>query len=336
MAKQNPGTSIAVLINANARRGSAKVLRWVSEWLPRARLVMTHSAKEARRWLEREMRPNPPELLLGGGGDGTMVGLLNELREMDCTFPILGALPLGTGNAWANVTGGHTVRACLASLARWGGAQIPFRRFSLLEMDGRLAHFGGTGWDAEVIHDYHQVVGQPKLGLGAVPKGVPGYIWATLTKTVPRHLTQARARVRIINLGRTAYRVDDARTAQPIDASPGAVVYDGPMSVATTATTPEWGLGFKAFPFAQLVPGHVSVRVYAAGSFEAMLKMRALWKGVYPMPKMHDFLLSEGRMEFDRPMPCQMGGDLVGTRETFEFRVAPQHVRLLDWAALPA
>ena len=55
--------SIAVLINANSRRGSTKFASWVSELLPSARLKLTHSADDARKWLREEIRPHPPQLL---------------------------------------------------------------------------------------------------------------------------------------------------------------------------------------------------------------------------------------------------------------------------------
>src|SRR5690242_20415976 len=129
--------SIAILINANARRGSRKAVRWVSQFLPQARVGLTHSADEARAFLDRELRgAHPPSLLLAGGGDGTMVGMLNFIRELGHPFPVMGALPLGTGNAWAFETGcrGSAKRA-LKRLGTHGSRPIPTRSFQLVEAE---------------------------------------------------------------------------------------------------------------------------------------------------------------------------------------------------------
>ena len=41
---------------------------------------------------------------------------------------------------------------------------------------------------------------------------------------------------------------------------------------------------------------------------------RLTTRAEHPLPKMHDFLLTHGRMEFDRPVPFQIGGDAMGER----------------------
>ena len=63
--------------------------------------------------------------------------------------------------------------------------------------------------------------------------------------------------------------------------------------------------------------------------------MFKLWRGAR-VPKMHDFFLTHGRMEFDREVPFQIGGDLQATRTSFEFHLASAGVDLVDWAKLAA
>jgi diacylglycerol kinase family enzyme len=104
--------------------------------------------------------------------------------------------------------------------------------------------------------------------------------------------------------------------------------------VAGAATTPEWGFGFKAFPFAQAVPHRLSVRVYGATVLEATRNMFRLWRGEHPMPRMHDWFVQRVRMEFDREVPFQMGGDVIGMRRTLEFDLAEESVQLVDWRQL--
>jgi diacylglycerol kinase family enzyme len=322
---------IAVLINANARRGSRRAARWVSQFLPAARVVLTGSASEERDWLDKALRKAPPRLLLAGGGDGTLVGLINILRELGHGIPLLGALPLGTGNAWAYETGCRSARKALQRLGSVGAAPLPTRSFHLVEVEGRLGHFAGTGWDAEIIHDYlaHLEKGPPgSAGLG-------GYLWATLTRTVPRSVLSKRATIRLVNEGAQAMGVDDRGHAFLIPGGEAeAVLYEGPLSVGSVSSVRYWGFGLRAFPFAALVPGRLSVRVYGGNALRALSRAVDIWRGRTPLPQMHDFLLDAGRMEFDRPMPCQLGGDLLGTRPMLRFNLAKEQVQLVDWAAL--
>ncbi len=92
----------------------------VQRFLPRARVALTRSVEEARIWIDQQLRPNPPALLLAGGGDGTITGLLNELRAQGLALPAIGVLPMGTGNAWARVTGAPQPAVALKQLAAYG------------------------------------------------------------------------------------------------------------------------------------------------------------------------------------------------------------------------
>lgn len=315
--------NVAVVVNLRARRGSEAVARLVRGHLPGARVAVTRSLADVRDWVAHELAPDPPDLLLSGGGDGTAVTLLNEMRDCSVAVARFGILRLGTGNGWANVTGAPRVRHALDGLARLSGRPPPTRHFALVESDGRIAPFLGTGWDAEIISDFHS----------STADGLVGYLAGMFTRTIPRHLVGASAaNVVLTNLGEDALTVDAHGRVVPLPGGErGRVLYRGPANVAAAATTTEWGFGFRAFPFAHAAPGRVSARVYGGTVFQATRNMFRLWRGEHPMPHMHDFLLTHGRMEFDRPVPFQVGGDLVGARVQFEFRVADAGVDVVDW-----
>ncbi len=330
--------SVAVLVNLRARRASTRIGSMVRALLPRARVAVTHTLEEARAWLRDELASDPPRLLLSGGGDGTATALVNELRDLGMHIPPIGVLPLGTGNGWANVTHAPKTRVALRRIAALQGADPPTRTFALVETEGRVAPFAGTGWDAEIVADF-------KAQLDAVPApfrdanaGLRGYLKGLFTRTIPRQLFgPGPANVRLVNLGDDALTIDPEGRVVPLPfGGRGAVLYEGPASVASAATTEEWGFGFRAFPFAHAVPGRLSVRVYGAKVVEATRNMFKLWRGEHPMPKMHDFFVERCRMEFDREVPFQIGGDLAGTRRTIELSLAREHVRLVDWARTEA
>lgn len=254
--------------------------------------------------------------------------MINEFRELDLALPTIGLLRLGTGNGWANVTHAPKTARALQRIADLGDARPPVRSFALVEVEGRVAPFAGTGWDAEIVSDFQAV-----RGLHA---GVYGYLAGMFTRTIPRHLIGGEpARVRLINTGDDALGIDElGRVVALARGAQGAVLYEGPASVASAATTEEWGFGFRAFPFAHAAPGRMSVRMYGAKVLEATRNMFRLWRGEHPIPKMHDFLLTSCRMELDRPVPFQIGGDLFGERRTVDVSLSRQRVDIVDWDRL--
>jgi diacylglycerol kinase family enzyme len=334
LGESDSAMDIAVMVNLRARRGSERVGKLVRRFFPRARLALTRSLEEAQAWISEQIRPHPPQLLLAGGGDGTITGLLNELRAQRVALPAMGVLPLGTGNAWAHVTGAPKPSVALRWLAACGDRLPPLRPFALVRVEGKVAPFAGTGWDAELLKDFKdQLTTLPGGAVRAASSGLRGYLGALFTRTIPRHvLGGGNPRVAVYNLGAQALTVDERGAVVPLaHGGPGALLYEGPAGVAGAATTPEWGFRFKAFPFAQAVPHRLSVRVYGAHVMEASLNMLKLWRGAHPMPHMHDFLVERLRMEFDREVPFQIGGDLMGMRRALEFDLAQESVQLVDW-----
>jgi diacylglycerol kinase family enzyme len=325
--------NVDVVINLKARRGSAAVARKVQVELPQARVISSRSLDEASRFA-RANDSGRSSLLLSAGGDGTAVALLNELRGV--AVPSLGVLPLGTGNGWAHDTGAPPWRTGLEQL---GGllrrrADVPLRRFDLVQIDlpglpSRIAHFAGTGWDAEIINDFNA----QKTAGGVLPRawrgGLAGYLHGLFTRTVPRHIGADIAEVEVENLGSPPVTVDADGRAVPLDVGP--ILYRGPTNVCAAGTSSSWGFGFRAFPFAGLVPGRFCLRIYAGGAGEALRNMARLWRGAHPQPKMHTFLVDHVRCVFSRPVALQIGGDSLGERAVVEYRLASEKVDLLDW-----
>jgi hypothetical protein len=335
---------VAVVVNLKARRGSERVARACRAELPRARVLVSHDLDEAAAFA-RDLRASPPSLLVSAGGDGTAVALLNALRAgarstsgRDEGHPgALGLMPLGTGNGWANVTGAPPWREAVVRLGRLaaGAGPVPTRAFDLVEVAGVVAPFAGTGWDAEIIDDFHA----QKAGLGVLPErargGLAGYMQGLFTRTIPRNVVEPRVEVEVVNTGDDALTVDERGrpTAVP-GGQAGAVLYRGPTSVCGVATTAEWGFGFRAFPFAGLVPRRFCLRIYGGGALEATLRMAQLWRGSHPLAKMHTWLLTGCRATFSRPVPFQIGGDRMGMRTEIEYGLAPERVDVLDWRSL--
>jgi hypothetical protein len=332
---------IAALVNVRARRGSEAVARTLHAELPGARVRVSRSLADAEDFA-REILEDPPEMVLAAGGDGTAVGFINAMRaqstnELRPVAPAIAVLPLGTGNGWAHATGAHTWRRALRELgnAERSGRPLRFRSFDLVETCGLVGPFAGTGWDAELIDDFHA----QKQGFSLMPKrarhGLPGYLNALLTRVAPRHMFQDRVQVEVVNLGEDALGVDDAGKPYPLPGGEhGKVLYRGPTSVCGAGTSEEWGFRFRAFPFAQLVRGRMNFRIYAAGAAQGLAHSPRLWRGEHPLPFMSSWLVTKVRATFSRPVPFQVGGDRVDHRDTVEYGIAPFEVDLLDWSKL--
>ena len=247
----------AVLINLHARRGTPAFAEKVRRLLPDAQIIATRSHDELEAYLRNEVRVRPPSLLLAGGGDGTITSLVNALLRQGLPLPPLGVLPLGTGNAWARVSGASKPEVALRRLAALGGEPPPLRSFGLVRVEDQVAPFAGTGWDAEILSDFKaQLETWPVGPIRDAHRGLRGYLSAVYTRTAPRHFFTKPARVRLINLGEDVMGVDAKGQARPLPGlGKGSVLYEGMVGIAGAATVQEFGFGLKAFPFAHLVPG---------------------------------------------------------------------------------
>jgi diacylglycerol kinase family enzyme len=252
----------------------------------------------------------------------------------------LGVLPLGTGNGWAHAMGAPQWRAALGDLGRVVGRDgpLPLKRFDLVEVLGTIAHFAGTGWDAEIIDDFFAQRKGPGLLPQSARHGLRGYLHGMFTRTIPRHVfMREMVQVELTNTGSDALVVNEHGHIVPLRGGEhGKVLYRGPVSVCAAGTSPEWGFGFRAFPFAGMVPRRFCMRVYAGGPIEATFRMRSLWRGAHPVDKMHTWLLDRCSAAFSRPVPFQVGGDRLGHRTDVEYALAPEQIDILDWRALRA
>jgi diacylglycerol kinase family enzyme len=331
-----PGKGLFILVNANAKRGGRRIAVQIARALPGATVRLTKTIAEVESWLRSVLAQDArPRGILSAGGDGTAVVMLNALDRIvpkGEPFPTVGALPLGTGNAWAHALGARKLDGCIKALARLEGP-LPTRRYALFSCDGTLTFFGGCGWDAQILDDYRlQVEASPSSRLA---KSVWGYVSAMFVRTVPKTVLYGRPHVIIENLGDEVYTISAEEKLLPLPGvKRGTILYEGMASVAGCATCPEFGYGFRAYPFAERLLGYMNVRVYDIGAARAIGDIPKLWRGVHPLRGMTDWFAKDVRMTFSRPMPLQIGGEAIGSRLTVEYRVSDRRVDALDWRML--
>jgi diacylglycerol kinase family enzyme len=334
------GEKLAVMVNANAKRGGRRVAVQIARALPGATVKLTRTQAEMDAWLRAQLDlPRPPACFLAAGGDGTVVALVNALaRVVEGKLPPFGILPLGTGNAWANSTGAPKLGTALALLDEAGsmGRAMPVRRFGIAVATPEggasvLTHMAGSGWDAQILNDYKVQLAATKSARAA--KSVYGYLGAVLFRTTPKLILRGRPNVVVEALGDEVFVFDPGGHLVRSDARRGSILYDGPVSVAGVATCPEFGYRFKAYPHAERFLGKLSVRVYDRTPLGGIRDIPKLWVGA-PLAGMHDWFTCAVRMTFDRPTPMQIGGDAVGVHRVVEYRISDREAHVLDWRLL--
>jgi diacylglycerol kinase family enzyme len=337
----SPRPGFAVLLNANARQVDAELRASLQRIVPEDDLYFSRTAGEAHEIAETVLTRGY-RTVFTGGGDGTFVGWVNHILDgaerHGVTAPRFGVLALGTGNAVAGVVGARP-SAHVEELAAFAtGAARRVRRMQLLTCAGKRTPFAGVGVDAAVLNDYYwlkeRLSGTALRGLSA---GVPGYALSAALRTAPRYLAARRAAYcEITNLGGPAYRLDGQGRQVGAPVGHGEPLYAGPCMMAAASTVPFYGFGMRAFPFAEARPGMLQVRIATELSVPSVLwNLPRIWAGEWSNPGLLDFHAERVKVQFDRPMPLQVGGDAEGWREEATFAMAPPGVEMIDFTPTP-
>lgn len=338
-----PEHKVAVLLNANARKVNARLVKSLSHVVPEGDLFLSRSELDCRRIIQTVLERNYP-LVFTGGGDGTFLGFVNEtFRQLDPRgrfagkrAPRFGVLKLGTGNGLATyINAGSGENGILQDVVRARTGEVPgYRRMDLLMVDGQRTPFAGLGVDGKLLNDYIWV--KSNLGRGMFKKvlsGPGGYFSAVAFKTVPHYLSNSTwVECEIINgQAGEAYRMGP--DGQPVGApiAPGERIFKGELMMAAAATMPFYGYGFRMFPFAGERRGMMQLRLGQLTASSILANLPKLWAGRWFPEGLQDFQAREVTIRFARPMPFQVGGDAAGYREEVKLSVAPEPVELLDF-----
>src|SRR6185312_1363565 len=155
-----PGAGLAVLVNANAKRGGRRVAVQIARTLPAASIRLTKTTQEIDAWLKVLQGPRA---VFAAGGDGSAVSLVNALARMAKPgepLMTMGILPLGTGNGWALSLGPHADAGAAADAPvqshRGRGDARPLRRVGVGRDDPRRLQAPARaeqGADAPVLEE---------------------------------------------------------------------------------------------------------------------------------------------------------------------------------------
>ena len=196
-----------------------------------------------------------------------------------------------------------------------------------------LCFFAGAGYDSVILNDYNWMKQNTRHPLTrGVMHSVIGYLVAAITRTVPNALAgNLDLRARITSTG-PAYYVDPRRGDAVIELDVSRTLFEGSTKMIAAGTHPYFGSGFRIFPFSNIMPGMMNLRIASLGPLSALSNLPSIWKGHYRNPdRILDFLVSEVHVELDKPFPFQHSGEAVGEVESFTLKVDEQPIELVDF-----
>jgi diacylglycerol kinase family enzyme len=329
---------VAVLINGNARGVSDRVIRLVSSVVPPEHLYISRSITEGRA-VVRRILTSGYDVVLTGGGDGTFVQFVTQIRELfgvttgAVRMPAVGVLKLGTGNALAGLLGCSEPTEEGLTNDFWRARYTALtREMRFIDVEGRVAPFAGVGLDARILNDYNFLKDRSR-GTAFEPylSGGMGYATAISALTIPKVSTRPLPHVTIVNDGSPAWRVGpDGRRVGPLILK-GETIYKGPAMIASLSRLDGFGYHFRLFPFAYVRDDRLHLRVAACKLPEIIAGLRLIWRGEYFSDTIHDFLVERVTMQAEKPMPFQIGGDGEGHRSFIRFALAKEPLQLLDF-----
>ena len=154
---------------------------------------------------------------------------------------------------------------------------------------------------------------------------------------MPKYLFKKVPRVRVVNLGATAYAIGQGGKVldRPVYER-GETIFEGPARMASISTIPYYGFGFRVFPFATAREDRMSLRITTIGPTEFVPNVRGLWRGTYQNPNsLWDYLIDRVRVELDVSTAFQIGGDAMGDRRSVEVGITSRPVQIVDLYAPP-
>jgi diacylglycerol kinase family enzyme len=332
-------TRTAVILNANAKRVTERRARHLQLLSGGHDVFVSHSMEEADA-LVQHVVARGYQRVLAGGGDGTVVNVINSICERaersGMALPQFGILRMGTGNAVASLLGSASPEEDLLRLMQ--EPQLPVVPLGLIRNaeDGKDFPFAGIGYDGEILNDYVWLKQNVKGPLvDDVAHSVLGYFAALMMRTLPRKLAEkAPPNVTIRTHGRAFYR-DPADNDAMREIPAGSVLYRGPAAMVSASTVPFYGYNFRMFPFAQDMPGMMQLRVVAMNPWKILSNLPAIWAGTHRDPECMDFHVEHVTVDGDCPLPFQVGGDAQGHRSRLEFAMSPRKVDLVSPRHLP-
>lgn len=327
-----------------ARKVRQSTLRMVSQHVDVEDLYITRTIEQSDASLDEIIKKRYP-LVLCGGGDGTVMRIIEQMRLKverlnaaggDYAIPRFGILKLGTGNGWAWQLGVPPKVEPIWRLRQLHDEDLHFTRFNMMEAEGRLFHFGGMGVDALILNDYINLKNKFTKGfLWKMSNSLAGYLWAVVFSSIPTVLFKKfRIEIKVTNLSdEPVYRISHTGGLEKLPLKKGDVLWEGGGLVAGFGTTENYGYGMKVYPFSMTKKGYFNFRVADVTVPTVLSRIKTVWNGTWEDSGLNDFLVKHILIETKNDAPFQLGGDPEGYRKQVEVKISDFSPEMLDLQA---
>ena len=329
---ESPGR-YAVLLNALAKGWNGELHHKIQRLVPSRDLYLTDDFRQAEHTIDSLLKQDY-DIIFTGGGDGTIMFLVNAIEERIRAgdidreeAPPVGVLRMGSGNAIATYLGTESATTKLEALR--AGAPVAVHSLNMIEGSRGLFPFAGIGWDAEVLNDYEDFKDAVRdTALEPYTTGMPGYAASIASRTIPRVLQLKPVDVRVTNRGDHAVKIDQSGEVLE-EYGPGDVLFDGTAQTVATAAVSYWGYGIRMFPYATLKWGYTMLRCFNGSVHRILAHLPSFWEGRFPEGDCVDFLYKDVEIEtHGRALPYQVTGEGAGYERFVDWKVTDHPVRL--------
>jgi diacylglycerol kinase family enzyme len=325
-----------------ARKVTDSTLDMVSKHVDIEDIYVTRTIEQSDQSLDEIIEKGYP-LVLCGGGDGTVMRIIEQMRlkveahnkaGRDYKVPKFGMLKLGTGNGWAGLLDTPPGVKPIWAIRQRTPDKLVYTPFNMMEAEGRMFHFGGFGLDALILNDYIDLKQKYTEGWKwKVANSLAGYLIAIGGKSIPKILLKGfQINMKIYNESDApVYKVSCSGGIEETDFKKGDLLIDTPCDASIFGTTSDYGFKLRVMPFATAKEDYFHLRTSNVGGVKNLAHIRELWTGTIEHERVFDFLVKEVRFEADGEAPFQLGGDPEGYRSSVHLKISDFKPEILDF-----
>ena len=321
---------LVVLINVRAGKASSKAKKMISSLMSDSKIFESHSLEESEKFSMLIIKKGYPFVIIAGG-DGSITTTINYLLKAQKLFkkynffPVIGTLPLGSGNSISQYLG---LSGDLKSNIKLIYKMIEKEKIKYLEMiEGNKLFFpfAGFGYDSLLLMDYYWIKNISFIKI----KGIIAYFLAAILRTIPREIFCKREmKVVIINKGNGFKIAGKKNEMQKIAVD--KILFEGNCKMVSAGTIPFYGYRLKALPFASLLPGKFHLRIVTGKYYKILYNLRSLWSGTFFPDYIHDFLVEDVLVKVSPVMPFQISGENYGEIKEIEMKISSIKIPFLS------
>jgi diacylglycerol kinase family enzyme len=315
----------------NARLVSPDLTEVAESVFGKEDVFVTTSQDEAKQAASRIIQQKY-SLVVPVGGDGTLSHMINylcqEIMHQDgCDsleqamgkLPLVGYIPLGTGNGVGSVVGCRVksngilpgskrrvrtqLRTIFETLKAVGEQKHPDTDYEIVKMPmikvqmqgtqhsaEELCFFAGIGFDSLMLNDFKRIKAWSKRTgfLTRMLSSVAGYCVALIVKTLPKatrgkHNIQVKLTTRDNSTLWVDHRRGDMvrRVVQEEEEDGELLLYSGTTGILAAGTSPYYGGGLRLFPFARMTVDKMHLRLGRIHPLVGFLNIPQIFAGSY-------------------------------------------------------